>query len=106
MAQQVRALLGCCALFLSGLESGQAPAGWWTAAHDAALQGAPQDWCSKLQCLAAGGIEEGTITFEPCATLVDDWVVVNETDIAAAMVRVEAEHAIRIEGGLSKSLMT
>ena len=46
------------------------------------------------------------MTFEPCATLVDDWVVVSEADIAAAMVRVEAEHAIRIEGGLSKGLMT
>eukprot|EP00891_Asterochloris_glomerata_P002234 jgi/Astpho2/2234/Aster-03215 len=55
----------------------------------------------SLQTLSdgtAGGVEEGTITFEPCATLVDHWVVVSEADIAAAMVRVEAEHAIRIEG--------
>ena len=66
----------------------------------------PRVDAANLSAPASGGVEEGTITFEPCAELVDDWVVVSEADIAAAMVRVEAEHAICIEGGLSKCLMT
>ena len=46
----------------------------------------------------AGGIEAGTITFDPCRTLVDDWVLVNEEEIRSAMVRVFDKHRLVIEG--------
>lgn len=46
----------------------------------------------------AGGIEAGSITFDPCRTLVDDWVLVNEEEIRGAMVRVFDKHRLVIEG--------
>jgi threonine dehydratase len=46
----------------------------------------------------AGGIEAGAITFEMCQALVDDYVLVGEEEIAAAIRTViEAEHML-IEG--------
>jgi threonine dehydratase len=46
----------------------------------------------------AGGIEAGAITFDPCRTLVDDWVLVGEAEIRSAMVRVFDNHRLVIEG--------
>ncbi len=46
----------------------------------------------------AGGIEAGAITFEPCRSLVDDWVLVSEDEIRSAMVRVFESHRLVIEG--------
>ena len=46
----------------------------------------------------AGGIEAGAITFDPCRTLVDDWVLVNEEEIRSAMIRVFDNHRLVIEG--------
>lgn len=46
----------------------------------------------------AGGIEPGSITFDPCRTLVDDWVLVSEAEILSAMVRVFDHHRLVIEG--------
>jgi threonine dehydratase len=46
----------------------------------------------------AGGIEAGAITFDPCRSLVDDWVLVGEQDIRTAMVRVFDNHRLVIEG--------
>jgi len=46
----------------------------------------------------AGGIEAGAITFDPCRTLVDDWVLVSEAEIRSAMVRVFDNHRLVIEG--------
>lgn len=46
----------------------------------------------------AGGIEPVTITFDPCRTLVDDWVLVTEDEIRRAMVRVFDNHRLVIEG--------
>jgi threonine dehydratase len=46
----------------------------------------------------AGGIEPGAITFEPCRSLVDEWVLVSEADIRLAMVRVFDIHRLVIEG--------
>ena len=46
----------------------------------------------------AGGIEAGAITFDPCRTLVDDWVLVTEDEIRSAMVRVFDNHRLVIEG--------
>ena len=46
----------------------------------------------------AGGIEPGAITFDPCRTLVDDWVLVSEEEIRSAMVKVFDHHRLVIEG--------
>ena len=46
----------------------------------------------------AGGIESGAITFDPCRTLVDDWVIVSEAEIRSAMIRVFDNHRLVIEG--------
>lgn len=53
---------------------------------------------STLSDGTAGGIEPGAITFEPCRTLVDDWVLVSEDEIRKAMVRVFDSHRMVIEG--------
>jgi threonine dehydratase len=43
----------------------------------------------------AGGIEPGAITFELCRALVDEYVLVSEEEIAAAMrLLIEAEHTL------------
>ena len=46
----------------------------------------------------AGGIEADTITFDPCRSLIDDWVLVSEAEIRSAMVRVFDNHRLVIEG--------
>lgn len=46
----------------------------------------------------AGGIEPGAVTFDPCRTLVDDWVLVSEAEIRSAMIRVFDNHRLVIEG--------
>jgi threonine dehydratase len=46
----------------------------------------------------AGGIEPGAITFEPCRALVDEFVLVGEDEIAAAMRDYMAAERQRIEG--------
>lgn len=46
----------------------------------------------------AGGIEHGAITFDPCRSLVDDWVLVSEEEIRSALVRVFDHHRLVIEG--------
>jgi threonine dehydratase len=46
----------------------------------------------------AGGVEAGAITFDPCRTLVDDWVLVSEAEIRSAMIRVFDNHRLVIEG--------
>lgn len=46
----------------------------------------------------AGGIEEGAITFELCRELSDEFVLVDEAEIAAAMrLYMDSEHQL-IEG--------
>ena len=47
---------------------------------------------------SAGGIEHGTITFALCRALVDDWVLVSEEEIAAAMRLVMETQHLLIEG--------
>jgi len=46
----------------------------------------------------AGGIEPEAITFDICRRVVDDWLTVNEREIAAAMRLVHRNHAEVIEG--------
>ena len=46
----------------------------------------------------AGGVEQGSITFDLCKKLVDDFILVTEEEIAASMrLFVEKEHLL-IEG--------
>ncbi len=52
----------------------------------------------------AGGIEPGAITFEPCRTLVDEWLLVSEAEIRAAMVRVFDHHRLVIEGAAAATV--
>lgn len=47
---------------------------------------------------SAGGIERGAITFALCHALVDDWVLVSEEEIAAAMRLVMETQHLLIEG--------
>ncbi|MEW5314046.1 MAG: hypothetical protein WDW38_005571 [Sanguina aurantia] len=46
----------------------------------------------------AGGVEAGTMTFEPCCSLVDQWVTISEQEIADAMIGVLHHHGKIIEG--------
>lgn len=46
----------------------------------------------------AGGVEEGALTLELCAGLVDDWVLLDEDEIAAGMRRVLQERFALVEG--------
>lgn len=58
------------------------------------------DLCSKptLSDGTAGGIEAGAITFDICQTLVDEYVLVSEDEIAEAMREfIDAEHML-LEG--------
>ena len=47
---------------------------------------------------SAGGIERDAITFDLCRALVDDWVLVSEEEIAAAMRLVMETQHLLIEG--------
>jgi len=51
-----------------------------------------------LSDATAGGIEPGAITFDLCRKYVDDWVLVDEDEIASAMRFVFEEHRLVIEG--------
>lgn len=52
----------------------------------------------------AGGIEAGAITFPVCQALVDEWILVTEDEIAAAMRRFVEEHHQLIEGAAGVAL--
>jgi threonine dehydratase len=47
----------------------------------------------------AGGIEAGAITFPLCQQLVDDFILVSEGEIAAAVRLILEKHFLLIEGG-------
>lgn len=46
----------------------------------------------------AGGVEEDSITLDLCSRLLDDWILVSEAEIAAAMRRVFRERFAVVEG--------
>ena len=48
--------------------------------------------------LIAGGVEEGSITWDLCRDLVDDWVRVSEREIATAMLDLAKWQGVRVEG--------
>jgi len=49
----------------------------------------------------AGGIEDGSITFEPCKKYVDDWVLVTEDEIQNGMRLIFEQHGYVVEGAAS-----
>ena len=51
-------------------------------------------------CHSAGGVDEGSLTFEPCTLFVDEWVTVSEPEIARGMISVLEAEGERIEGAL------
>ena len=51
-----------------------------------------------LSDASAGGVEEGSPTFELCSKLVDKWVTVSENDIASAIYMMLEHHHKVIEG--------
>ncbi len=57
-----------------------------------------------LSDATAGNIEEGAITVAICAALVDDWAVIAEREIAAAMRAALLEHHVAIEGASGLAL--
>ena len=46
----------------------------------------------------AGGLEHGAVTFDICKRIVDEWVLVTEAEIQAALKLVFDEHALVLEG--------
>lgn len=54
----------------------------------------------------AGGVEPGAITFEWCRDLVDEWDLVSEEEIAAAMRSVLADEHLAIEGSAGVAVAT
>lgn len=52
----------------------------------------------------AGGIENGTITFDMCQALVDEWILTDEDEIAAAMRSYIDNYPDRIEGSAAVAL--
>mmetsp|Transcript_10410 Transcript_10410/g.20565 ORF Transcript_10410/g.20565 Transcript_10410/m.20565 type:complete len:454 (+) Transcript_10410:117-1478(+) len=61
-------------------------------------------WLETLSEGTAGSIEDDTITLGYCADLVDDWVTVSESEIAAAMVGFHGHHAAQIEGAAAVTI--
>jgi threonine dehydratase len=51
-----------------------------------------------LSDATAGGIEPGAVTFELCRDLVDDFVLVDEDEIASAIRRLHEEEGLVVEG--------
>jgi threonine dehydratase len=52
----------------------------------------------------AGGVELDSITFELCRTLVDEWTLVSEDEIARAMRDFIADHHQLIEGSAAVTI--
>jgi len=62
------------------------------------------DHLATLSEGTAGGIERRTVTFDMCRRLVDDWVLVEEAPIAAAMRRYMSCYEDPIEGSAGLAL--
>ena len=52
----------------------------------------------------AGGIEDGSITFEPCQELVDKWVTVTEDEIKESLIEFIDTHHMLIEGAAAVAI--
>ncbi len=80
-------------------------------AHDAAMAASVEAGCvvdgpakPTFSDGTAGGIEPDTITFEPCQNLVDQWVMVSEAEIAAAVAAMIDDHHQLVEGAAGVAL--
>lgn len=65
------------------------------------VTGIPSDFTAHLETISdstAGAIQEGSITVGLCKALIDQWVLVEEEDIYAAMRYLFFEHRIVAEG--------
>jgi threonine dehydratase len=51
-----------------------------------------------LSDATAGGVEQGCVTFEFCRDYVDDYVLLSEEEIAKAMLLLDEQHGIVVEG--------
>lgn len=51
-----------------------------------------------LSDATAGGVEQGAITFAYCCDAVDDYVLISEEEIAQAMLLLDEQHGIIVEG--------
>ena len=45
-----------------------------------------------------------SITFEPCAKLVDEWITVSEKEIASAMLGISSESCGPVEGAAAMAM--
>ena len=65
------------------------------------VTGIPSDFAAHLETISdstAGSVEEGAITIDLCRALIDQWILVDEADIYAAMRYLFFEHRIVVEG--------
>ena len=65
------------------------------------VTGISADFAAHLETLSdstAGSVEEGSITIDMCKALVDQWILVEEKDISAAMRYLFYEHRLVVEG--------
>jgi len=63
--------------------------------------GITTDFSAHLETLAdsvAGSVEEDSITIDMCKALIDQWILVEESDISAAMRCLFYEHRLVVEG--------
>jgi len=45
-----------------------------------------------------GGLEQGSVSFDICRTLIDDWVILEEEEILSAIGYMLHEHHMLVEG--------
>ena len=65
------------------------------------VTGIPSEFTAHLETLSdstAGAVQEGAITIGLCKALIDQWILVEESDIQAAMRYLFYEHRIVTEG--------
>jgi threonine dehydratase len=65
------------------------------------VTGISSDFVAHLETLSdstAGSVEEGALTIDMCKALVDQWILVEERDISAAMRYLFFEHRLVVEG--------
>jgi len=65
------------------------------------VTGISPDFSAHLETLSdstAGSVEDGAITIDMCKALVDQWILVEESDITAAMRYLFYEHRLVVEG--------
>jgi threonine dehydratase len=65
------------------------------------VTGIPSDFATHLETISdstAGSVEDGAITIDLCRALIDQWILVDEADIYAAMRYLFFEHRLVVEG--------